>query len=203
MPPKKKKTSIPGGARKRRGGFPCPDCSFVAKHAMGLGRHRSARHGVMSQRQRRSATAGPSGWITREQAAQRAGVHYNTIRQWEQSGALRQTKRPGTRGALVSVTDLTRLLAQRSGGPASTAGSGDGAAVAALEQRFAQLIEGLELLVASVKGSAGRKRSAASSRTTKRTTKRTGARATQRAATKSKAGRRGAAKKKRAKRTRR
>jgi hypothetical protein len=29
----------------------CPECGFRAKHPMGLGRHRSSRHGVISQRQ--------------------------------------------------------------------------------------------------------------------------------------------------------
>jgi hypothetical protein len=29
----------------------CPECGFKAKHPMGLGRHRSSRHGVVSQRQ--------------------------------------------------------------------------------------------------------------------------------------------------------
>jgi len=29
----------------------CPECGFKAAHAMGLGRHRSARHGVVSKRQ--------------------------------------------------------------------------------------------------------------------------------------------------------
>jgi predicted RNA-binding Zn-ribbon protein involved in translation (DUF1610 family) len=40
--------------------FVCPTCGFRAAHAMGLGRHRSARHGVLSQRQRtlRSLGAG-------------------------------------------------------------------------------------------------------------------------------------------------
>lgn len=29
----------------------CPECGFKAAHAMGLGRHRSAQHGVISQRE--------------------------------------------------------------------------------------------------------------------------------------------------------
>ena len=29
----------------------CPECGFKAAHAMGLGRHRSSRHGVQSKRE--------------------------------------------------------------------------------------------------------------------------------------------------------
>jgi hypothetical protein len=50
MPAKKRNV-----AKKRpagRGGFVCPECGFRAKHAMGLGRHRMAIHGVPSQRDR-------------------------------------------------------------------------------------------------------------------------------------------------------
>lgn len=148
-PKKRTRKQVPGGARRKRGGFPCPDCDFVAKHAMGLGRHRSTRHGVVSQRQRRMRSSG--AWLTREQAADRAGVHYNTIRGWEQGGLLRTTKRAGVRGTLVNATDLGRVLAER-GSSAAMEGSGaDAAALAALEQRFTQLIEGLEQLIASVK----------------------------------------------------
>ena len=153
MPPKKK---VPGGARKRRGGFPCPECEFIAKHAMGLGRHRSTRHGVVSQRQKRRRASVGGAWLTREQAAARAGVHYNTIRQWEQGGLLRKTKKPGVRGALVSAGDLGKIIADRSatGGMVAATGTVDAAAVAALEARFAQLIAGLEQLLETVKGGA-------------------------------------------------
>ena len=34
--------------------FRCPECGFRAAHAMGLGRHRTAKHGVLSQRQRQA-----------------------------------------------------------------------------------------------------------------------------------------------------
>lgn len=44
-------------SEKRRGSsFVCPECGFRAAHAMGLGRHRSSRHGVRSKRQEREAT---------------------------------------------------------------------------------------------------------------------------------------------------
>jgi hypothetical protein len=36
---------------RRSGRFVCPECGFRAAHAMGLGRHRTARHGVPSRRQ--------------------------------------------------------------------------------------------------------------------------------------------------------
>ena len=140
MPPKKRTTT------RTRSGFPCPDCDFVAKHAMGLGRHRSTRHGVVSQRAARRGAQG--GWLTREQAAAYAGVHYNTIRHWERSGAVRAQRRPGVRGTLIDTADLNRVLADRSG---SGAGGADAASLRALEQRFRDLIDGLERLVASVK----------------------------------------------------
>jgi hypothetical protein len=109
---------------------------------MGLGRHRSARHGVVSGRQRRS---GAGAWITREQAAREAGVHYNTIRQWEQAGLLRMVKQSGTRGALVSAADLGRIVAERAGG------ARDAEAIAALEARFTLLVDGLERALASIR----------------------------------------------------
>jgi hypothetical protein len=43
--------------KRRSTKFRCPECGFRAAHAMGLGRHRSAKHGVVSQRMRqRSGT---------------------------------------------------------------------------------------------------------------------------------------------------
>jgi uncharacterized C2H2 Zn-finger protein len=43
--------------KRRDGLFVCPRCGFEAAHAAGLGRHRSAIHGVVSKRQRaRSGT---------------------------------------------------------------------------------------------------------------------------------------------------
>lgn len=150
------KKKVPGGARKRKGGFPCPDCDFIAKHAMGLGRHRSTRHGVVSKRRQRMAGASVA-WIPREQAATRAGVHYNTIRQWEQAGTLRRSKRQGARGALVSVVDLNRILAQRGAAPSAVPGV-EAAQLAALEARFAHLVDGLEALLVSLKGPAPRRR---------------------------------------------
>jgi len=161
MPPKKRtaKKQVPGGARKRRGGFPCGDCDFVAKHAMGLGRHRSTRHGVTSKRAQQRRTSG--AWLTREEAAARAGVHYNTIRQWENSGRLRALKRPGQRGMVVSARELDHFLFDRSGsgGTAAAANGVDAAALASLERRFQDLVVGLERLIATVKaGPSGSRR---------------------------------------------
>jgi hypothetical protein len=47
------------GTRKTRSSkLRCPDCGFTAAHPMGLGRHRTAIHGVPSQRElRRRASA--------------------------------------------------------------------------------------------------------------------------------------------------
>src|SRR5438094_6249730 len=88
---------------KSQRGFPCPDCDFVAKHAMGLGRHRSTRHGAISKRSERRRPVVADGWLSRQEAATMAGVHYNTIRQWEQQGLLGKTKRQGARGNLLNA----------------------------------------------------------------------------------------------------
>jgi excisionase family DNA binding protein len=112
---------------------------------MGLGRHRSARHGVPSQRQKRREASG--GWLTRKEAARRAGVHYNTIRHWEKTGRLRRS-RAGGRGAMVSATDLEAL---RAGSGGATGGAADDARIQALEKRFNDLIDGLERLVAGAR----------------------------------------------------
>jgi uncharacterized C2H2 Zn-finger protein len=133
--------------KARAKGLRCPDCDFVARHAMGLGRHRSSRHGVLSQRQRRREASG--GWLTRREAARRAGVHYNTIRHWEKTGRLRRSKAGGQKGAMVSADDLARLRA----GDGRTAGgnAGDDARIQALERRFNDLLDGLERLVAGAR----------------------------------------------------
>ncbi len=114
---------------------------------MGLGRHRSSRHGVLSQRQRRREASG--GWVTRREAARRAGVHYNTIRHWEKTGRLRRSKAGGAKGAMVSAVDLERL---RTGGGRSIDGGGvDVERLQALERRFNDLLDGLERLVAGTR----------------------------------------------------
>ncbi|MFA5891957.1 MAG: MerR family transcriptional regulator [Actinomycetota bacterium] len=145
--PTSKKPAAKKPVRARRiKGFPCADCDFVAKHAMGLGRHRSTRHGAVSQRQSRRVATG--NWLTRQEASKRAGVHYNTVRQWEQAGLLRKTKRPHVRGALVSADDLARILADRAshtGTPLPAAFRGD---TAAIEAKYQNLVEGLERLLA-------------------------------------------------------
>lgn len=140
---------IPPSARRVRGGLKCPECDFVARHAMGLGRHRSARHGVTS---RRSAIRGTSGrWLTRLQAAERANVHYNTIRQWEHAGLVKTTKRPGVRGLLLSADDLERFLVERGGYQAAPSSEASDAAIRALQQRYDRLIGDLERLLDAAK----------------------------------------------------
>jgi hypothetical protein len=46
-----KKATQKSGTKRRA--LTCSDCGFTAAHAMGLGRHRTARHGVLSQRELR------------------------------------------------------------------------------------------------------------------------------------------------------
>lgn len=161
--PSRKTTSRrPAPARRTRKAttsqFVCQDCGFVAKHAMGLGRHRSARHGAVSKRQARSKVAAPTpGWLTRQQAAERAGVHYNTIRIWERSGLL-GTQKHGARN-LLSADDLDRVVRDRGAAPAAAVAGGTGGAdVAALERRFEALLDGLERLVASARTAEPRRR---------------------------------------------
>jgi hypothetical protein len=46
------------GARKS---LTCPECGFKAAHPMGLGRHRTARHGAVSQRELRRRSGSTDG----------------------------------------------------------------------------------------------------------------------------------------------
>ena len=181
LTPKKRTLKKPVPSRKAKG-VSCPDCDFLAKHPMGLGRHRSTRHGVVSQRQSRRMTTG--NWLTRQEASKRAGVHYNTVRQWEQAGLLRKTKRPHVRGALVSADDLARILADRAshtGTPLPAALRGDTAAV---EAKYQNLVEGLErlLVAARLATPAPAKKAAAARRTSgsaaRKATRKTARRAT-------------------------
>lgn len=151
MGAKKKAGKRPSGATKKvAGGLPCPDCDFVAKHAMGLGRHRSARHGVTPKRAAlaRPKPQAPGGpWITREQASERASVHYNTIRHWERRGLVRTTRRPGIRGVFVHSEDVDRAAA---GGTALGVGARS-LSIEELERRYSELVANLERLLAATK----------------------------------------------------
>jgi hypothetical protein len=61
------KTKTPSRGKTRRPSnkeLTCPECGFKAAHPMGLGRHRSSRHGVASKRElgrRSAATDGGRG----------------------------------------------------------------------------------------------------------------------------------------------
>lgn len=156
MAPKAKTQKRTSGAtRKVAGGLPCPECDFVAKHAMGLGRHRSSRHGVIPkraalQRPKPSAPGGP--WMTREQAASHASVHYNTIRHWEKRGLIRTTRRAGIRGVFVHGEDVDRAV---KGGSALGVGSRS-LSIEELERRYSELIDSLERLLATTKRAVGK-----------------------------------------------
>lgn len=128
--------------------FVCPTCGFVARHAMGLGRHRSARHGVVSVREaRRRAT---TAWITRREAARRAGVHYNTIRHWERAKLIHTARKRGVRDTLVNAADLTRVLTGRRRG--SAMGADERAALRSLQRRYDALVRSLQRLAAQASG---------------------------------------------------
>jgi hypothetical protein len=134
---------------------------------MGLGRHRSARHGVVSARaargRGRQAPVSTAGWLTRQDAAKRAGVHYNTIRQWERAGLLTTTRKPRVRGSLINVQDLQRVLGERASMTGATsagsASSGaDAAAIAALSRKVDALVDGLEQLLSTVRSAGATRR---------------------------------------------
>lgn len=145
----KKRTS--GATRRVSGGLPCPDCDFVAKHAMGLGRHRAARHGAIPKRATARPKVAPPGgpWMTREQASEHVGVHYNTVRHWERRGLVRTTKRPGIRGIFVHGDDVERAAA----GATLRGPIGRTVSIEELERRYAELIANLEKLLAATKRS--------------------------------------------------
>lgn len=154
--PAKKKTAKPvksakrasGATRKRPGGFKCDRCDFVAKHAMGLGRHRSARHGVVPKRitaAKPKATPPGSPWMTREDAADQAGVHYNTIRHWERRGFVRTMKKAGIRGIFVHGDDVRGAAT----GARPTGRGGRAVSIEELERRYTELVANLERLLAA------------------------------------------------------
>lgn len=127
--------------RKNGGSLACPDCDFVAKHVMGLGRHRTARHGALSARAQREASnegvpkggrppkdsgsppaaktvavpGTPKGWVTRRQAADLGGVHYNTVMLWERAN-LFPTRQRG-RKVLIDEAKFRALLEKRKAAP--------------------------------------------------------------------------------------
>lgn len=123
---KTSRTKVAATGRSAPASLTCPECGFVAKHAMGIGRHRSSRHGVLSLRAKREGASGagsgkkrgpttqpaPEGWLTRRQAAAQAKVHYNTVRIWERSGKLGTMKRGNE--TLVSAADFAKLQKGRS-----------------------------------------------------------------------------------------
>lgn len=84
-------------------------------------------------------------WITRAEAAARAGVHRNTIVAWEREGRLRTKRASGPTGeqVMVHVADLDRVIAGRPERPVSSDGR-----VAALEAEIAALRERLEEVTA-------------------------------------------------------
>ncbi|MGI8407590.1 MAG: hypothetical protein ACR2L3_03680 [Actinomycetota bacterium] len=47
-------------------------------------------------------------WLTRNEAAKRAGVHYNVIREWQRKGYV-ETRKDGPNANAEILTDLTSL----------------------------------------------------------------------------------------------
>ena len=54
-------------------------------------------------------------WLSRQEAAKRAGVHYNTIRKWAEEGLLETKKIPGQGPyeVQIEVGSLDRVIASR------------------------------------------------------------------------------------------
>ncbi|GAC1413364.1 MAG: hypothetical protein NVSMB57_08910 [Actinomycetota bacterium] len=144
-----KRTS--GATRRVAGGLPCSECGFVAKHAMGLGRHRASKHGAEPKRATAAPKAAPPGgaWMSREQAAEHVGVHYNTVRHWERRGLVRTMKRAGIRGIFVHGEDIERSAA----GATLRGPIGRTVSIEELERRYAELVANLEKLLAATKRS--------------------------------------------------
>ena len=57
-PKARSRTSPAKGRPPASPSFVCPDCGFQAKHAMGLGRHRTTRHGAPSKRSQARSGSG-------------------------------------------------------------------------------------------------------------------------------------------------
>jgi hypothetical protein len=153
MPPKstKKKTTA-STTRGKKSQFVCPECGFQAKHAMGLGRHRSARHGVPSKREQKLTNPRaarpqiPAGWLTRREVASKAGVHYNTVRIWERAGKVR-TSQLGNQ-TLIHEGDFNQLNQNRTvfARPSNTPPPEVLEKLDELTDRFHDLADSLELL---------------------------------------------------------
>lgn len=153
-------------AGKLGGALTCPECGFEAAHAMGLGRHRSSRHGVVSQAAALRETAGsgtssdrrpasPEGWLTRREAALAGGVHYNTVRLWERAGFLR-TKTVG-RTTLTHQGDLKKHLSAKAMGGGLPVSGGSGLTPSQVFElnealaRLGTLADGLEELARQIR----------------------------------------------------
>jgi len=82
----------------------------------------------------------PTEWLSRTDAAERAGVHRNTVIEWERRGLVRTKRGPSRTGeqVLVNGTDLVRTAASR------PEGSSRPERVAALEVENAFLRQRLE-----------------------------------------------------------
>lgn len=79
-------------------------------------------------------------WVSRQEAARRAGVHYNTIRnEWEPTGRLRTKKvrRGKSYEVLIELSSLDALIASRHTAGRSTQGGDE--RIAALEAENREL----------------------------------------------------------------
>jgi excisionase family DNA binding protein len=50
----------------------------------------------------------PRGYVSVEEAAERLGLHVQTVRQWLNSGKITESKIPGSRRRLISEASLER-----------------------------------------------------------------------------------------------
>lgn len=95
--------------------------SFDSKRAKGHTRKQAAVDGServddeMASNAQTLPAAGDEQWITRREAVAIAGVHYNTIRQWERKGhfKVKRELRGAVEESLISAAELRSFLKER------------------------------------------------------------------------------------------
>jgi hypothetical protein len=93
-----------------------------------------------------------NGWVPRAEAATRAGVHRNTVLEWERRGLLKTKRGPGPTGeqVLVRVADLDRVIADRPARPPRGETSALEAEVTFLRERLAEVVAERDALLAEI-----------------------------------------------------
>jgi hypothetical protein len=94
----------------------------------------------------------PDEYIPRVEAAARAGVHRNTILEWERRGLVKTRRGPGPTGeqVLVRAADLKRVMANRPDRATRPDVAALEAEVAFLRERLAEVVAERDALLAEV-----------------------------------------------------